>query len=536
MFSEAKTKAKKPVRRKRQGSHAAAGSKHPFAFVRLVLAAVLIFTWPGLLPGDLVGAHADEPSAIIEFEQGNPVFDGLAELGTPRNYLPLPEAVRAVCPLPASQGEGFQQTLPVPDEEENYEYFWYGYVAPRGAEDLHAAGLPVVYTIYYADGRQSYRVHGTYGGANEGFFACDEQGNVTAAVVEVPVTWRGKYNATEEGTYTFIAKVEGFDFEGEAPTAQIALYSQEALQAAEAASDSGCCGDTLAEGYCGDVDGCAHTGGLALHGPDAVPAGDVVYDTDGLDGAIACACPEGAHDPDNAECPGSAPFASFLDDEGAPALSLGGDGEGISIMPLGIGPNGNGANDRAQDNYMYTQSPTSGSSGYFSGQYGNTLPLPASWINYVNTIWHNKGVNRFDWTAPADTGSNLGWVWRGSNTANPTPEVADQTTGNVDTNPRRIPTNSGTATNAVYRVYSGEQLRWALINGGGATGSTNSTIELCANIDLNGNNWNWTAVDRSRNTDTGSIRITSAGNAHYTIYNMGCLVTGNTSTSVGLYN
>ncbi|MCL1799357.1 MAG: hypothetical protein FWG23_06445, partial [Eggerthellaceae bacterium] len=82
MFSEAKTKAKKPVRRKRQGSHAAAGSKHPFAFVRLVLAAVLIFTWPGLLPGDLVGAHADESSTIIEFERGNPVFDGLAELGT----------------------------------------------------------------------------------------------------------------------------------------------------------------------------------------------------------------------------------------------------------------------------------------------------------------------------------------------------------------------------------------------------------------------------------------------------------------------
>ncbi|MDR2716280.1 MAG: hypothetical protein LBB46_06000, partial [Coriobacteriaceae bacterium] len=266
----------------------------PAALVRLALAAALVLSWPGLLPGGLPGAQAEEPpgaaTTIIEFERDNPVFSWSAEAGTPREHLPLPATVRALCPLPASQGEGFAQTLPVPDDDGDYDYYWYGYVAPRGAEALHAAGQPAVYTIYDADGRDAYRLHGTYDGANEGFYACDEQGNLTAAVVEVPVTWRGTYDAAKAENYDFIAKIEGFAFEGDAPTARIALISQESLQAAEAASNSGCCGEGLAEGSCPGTEGCTHGAALALHDTDAAPAGgadDAVYETDGPDGVDA---------------------------------------------------------------------------------------------------------------------------------------------------------------------------------------------------------------------------------------------------------
>ncbi|MDR2716004.1 MAG: hypothetical protein LBB46_04585, partial [Coriobacteriaceae bacterium] len=516
--------------------------------MRLVIAAALVFAWPGLLSGGLPGAHAGESPEIIEFERGNPVYGGAAELGTPRDCLGLPETLRAVCPLPVFVSAGFVQTMPVPGEDENYDYYWYGYVAPRGAEELHAAGLPVVYTIYYADGRKSYRLHGTYDGANEGFYACDEQGTITGAVVEVPVTWRGKYNAAEEGTYGFIAKVEGFDYSCDTPTAEVAVIAK-AAKAAQAGLDGDCCGEALVEGPCSGGEGCTHTGGLALHGTDAVPAGDVVYEAEGSDGsadaapaddvvygdsgpdgkAAGCVCPDGVHDPDNAECPPETPIVTFPSvDEGVPALSLD-PGEGISIMPLGIGPNGGGANDVAQDDWMLTRAPTSGNGQYYNTQYNNDVPLPGIWIDYVNTIWLNKGVNKFDWTPASETNALNGWMW-GGGTSN--------TTGNPQNVANAYPTRNGNT----LTVYSGEQLRWALTNvgtaaagtqtgGTAAQGTATNRIELGANINLNGNVRNWTTIYR---TDGATITLTSTAGNHFTIYNMG-IFQNTFGSSVGLY-
>jgi len=117
---------------------------------------------------------------------------------------------------PADQ-EGFQQTKPVGDDS-NYDQ--YGYVAPENEEELRESGQLVLYTIAYADGSKAYRVFGTYNGGNERFYACDENGNITGIVREIPVTWYGTYNGKVPGTYTLTAQFEGYNYSGKNPTAE----------------------------------------------------------------------------------------------------------------------------------------------------------------------------------------------------------------------------------------------------------------------------------------------------------------------------
>ena len=53
------------------------------------------------------------------------------------------------------------------DGTDDYDYYYYGYVAPRGAEELYKKQEPVVYTIYYAEDShgtaEAYRVYGSMG-------------------------------------------------------------------------------------------------------------------------------------------------------------------------------------------------------------------------------------------------------------------------------------------------------------------------------------------------------------------------------------
>gem|GEM_PF-2385873 len=557
------------------------------AFVQVIVAALLVASWPGLLSIGPSGAYGAESGDIISFEMVNPVYTAWVELGTSRDALDLPETLRAVCELPKpekadeaaakaaangeliaasetfvsvtvavnAQGEGetvkvdksaqegFVQTAPVPDEDENFDYYWYGYVAPRGEEELRAADELVIYTIYYADETRAYRVHGTYNGADEGFYACDKQGTIFGVVLDVPVTWKGSYKASQEGTYSFTAQMKGFKFDGEVPFAEVTVLDED-LSPHE--HDGDC--DHEDENILGDE-------AQAQEQPNAPEQESTLGPL-----AVECTCENGLHDAANAECPEYNSEATFALDEGIEveyAQSLGEEnliapmeaelGEGISIMPMGIGINGGGTNDIAQDDWMLTRAPTVGNGDYYNSQYSNNVRLPASWINYVNTIWHNKGVNKFDWTDPADTGAHMyngvRWAWKGT-VGNGNNGAANKNNNNTTitptTDPLCIPTYTGTNPR-VYTVYSGEQLRWVLSETTN-TSTTAMTVQLGANIDLNGNNFNWGLVQR---TIAGTVTLTSTPGNHFTIYNMGILQTtfGNAAgtpaaggDSVGLYN
>ncbi|MCL1798767.1 MAG: hypothetical protein FWG23_03395, partial [Eggerthellaceae bacterium] len=510
------------------------------AFVQVFVAILLVLAWPGLLPNSMNGAYGAESTNIIEFERGNPVYSAWVDLDTARKDLGLPETLRAVCELavpaaPAAEDspEGFRQTAPVPDDEGNFDYYWYGYVAPRDAEELHAAGQPVIYTIYYADDREAFRVHGTYNGENEGFYACDEKGDITGIVIDVPVTWRGIYDASSEGPYALIAKIDGFNYLGDMPTVEVTVSAQpleSGLHEEGHDHEDAEYEYTGKKGY--GEEGDVAFGDVPAPEVNAVPEGDVVYVPDTLNATDTLNAPDLA-DPAAAEATQAAPLAA--------------NGEGIPIMPLGIGPNGGGANDVAQDNWMLGRAPTSGNGQYYNSQYNNDVRLPGSWIDYVNTIWHNKGVNKFDWTAPEDTGAHtyngVRWAWKGT-VGNGNNGAANKNNNNTTvtptTDPLCIPTYTGTNPR-VYTVYSGEQLRWALSETTN-TSTTAMTIQLGANIDLNGNNFNWGLVQRQI---AGTVTLTSTPGNHFTIYNMGILQTtfGNSSgtpagggDSVGLYS
>ncbi|MCL1797173.1 MAG: hypothetical protein FWG24_02455, partial [Eggerthellaceae bacterium] len=130
------------------------------ACVQLAVALTLVISWPGLLPNSLTGAYAADSTTIIGFERKiNPVYTEGVEYGTARDALGLPKTLRAVCEIAEISQVGFVQTAPVPDKEDNFDYYWYGYVAPRGEANLRFSGELVIYTIYYADGTQAFRVH-----------------------------------------------------------------------------------------------------------------------------------------------------------------------------------------------------------------------------------------------------------------------------------------------------------------------------------------------------------------------------------------
>jgi len=124
---------------------------------------------------------------------------------------------------PAAE-EGFRQTIPAGDDI-NYER--YGYVAPENEAELRGSDQLVIYTLENADGSKAYRIYGTFNGENEAFYACDEDGNITGIVVEIPVTWNGVYDADTPDVYILTAQFEGYTYSGEMPTAVITVLQAE---------------------------------------------------------------------------------------------------------------------------------------------------------------------------------------------------------------------------------------------------------------------------------------------------------------------
>ena len=212
---------------------------------------------------------------LLSFEQANPVYEKSVDLGTAQESLGLPESLRAVFNFPMdtiidepeelevteeaiideiidesaakeltdedadeieenesaseelANAKGFQQTEPLAQKDGSYEYEQYGYVAPENEKELRKSEQLVIYTVSYEDGIEAYRVYGTYDGENEGFYACDEDGNVFGIVVDVPVTWYGSYDADTPDKYTFTAQIDDYDYSGRIPTAVITVNPAE---------------------------------------------------------------------------------------------------------------------------------------------------------------------------------------------------------------------------------------------------------------------------------------------------------------------
>lgn len=167
---------------------------------------------------------------IMFFERQNPVYSMIVEEGTEIPRLELPRTLRAVRPLENIRMENFVQARPQPgllDGTDDYDYYYYGYVAPRGAEELYKKQEPVVYTIYYAEDShgtaEAYRVYGSMGGGENAWYVCSSDGTITGEIEEVPVSWdTGNYDGNRAGTYVLKGKVRGkLAEECESPAARV---------------------------------------------------------------------------------------------------------------------------------------------------------------------------------------------------------------------------------------------------------------------------------------------------------------------------
>ena len=496
----------------------------------LLMAAVMV----AMLLAPML-AQVEWPTRIDRFERYDPVYTAFVEPGTAQEDLRLPEHLRAVISIGELDVDpaDFVQAEPEVDMSDgytHYDYFWYGYVAPRDVEDIYAAGELAVYTILYADQGGSgevseiaYRVYGSVGGSQNVWFACDEAGNIHSVVLDVPVTWSTyDFDPDIPGEYTFTADIGSYSYAKARPTAVVTVG--EMLTVGDHV-DCGSCEEEEAEiipCVCGQAE-TGHTRDCPYWNPD-------------------CLCPEGAVGHTNPTCPYWVPLADCdcgIDSTNkpwqhntgcplfeAPSLTNGACScEGSHdknnkdcilyqpplIMPLSIG--GGGANDLAQDQLMRDFIKTSGNSAY-SSSYTTGVTIPGVWADYVNTIWMNKAYNKFAWTPASEMtlqGPAATWSWDGTN--------ANATTGSTATTPKRIPA----AVSNVWTVYSGQQLRYALINF-----KTKDTIVLGANIDLNGNAYNWSTIGLAQKS------LTINGN-NKIIYNLGNRARNQTSAAANSF-
>ena len=193
-----------------------------------------------MLAGLIVPAIAaiEWPTNIERFERYDPVYTEVVEVGTAKEDLKLPETLRAVVSLPQDvDTSAFLQAEPeadMSDGYEHYDYYYYGYVAPKNVAEIYAAGEKAIYSIYYVDqdepekvGEVAYRVYGSIDGSENMWFACDEAGSITGAILDIPVTWEGgDYDKDSEGEYTFTASFSGYVYGKARPFAKITVGEQ----------------------------------------------------------------------------------------------------------------------------------------------------------------------------------------------------------------------------------------------------------------------------------------------------------------------
>ncbi|MDD4849242.1 MAG: FctA domain-containing protein [Gemmiger sp.] len=211
----------------------------------LLLAVVVFFGQVGPSLAEIQWAES-----LVAFERFSPVYTATVEPGTPKDALALPGTLRAIAEIPPEmQAATFEQAMPELTADENgtpiYDCGGYSYTAPGDAQAVQVAGQTAVYALNAGENggeTAEYRAYGSLAGSENQWFACDETGNLTGAVVEVPVTWAGDYDAATAGEYTLKASVSAFSayrWDGEAPTAVITVPESQQPEATAAPAENG---------------------------------------------------------------------------------------------------------------------------------------------------------------------------------------------------------------------------------------------------------------------------------------------------------
>lgn len=186
-----------------------------------------LMLWGALLePLSAAGVTFIRTRQLIEsYERMNPVSWQQVDVGTPARELELPDFLRAIVPLKDVDMDLFEQAQPLADTSggsESYDYYYYGYVAPRNKEELYKNGELAVYTIYYAGkgdaalevASKAYRVYGSLNGGENSWFACEEDGTITGQVQNVLMTWdTSDYDSDTPGTYEITGEAKGYSVE-----------------------------------------------------------------------------------------------------------------------------------------------------------------------------------------------------------------------------------------------------------------------------------------------------------------------------------
>lgn len=413
------------------------------------------------------------PDEIERFEKYNTVFSGSMELGEDIEDAELPESLRGIVCIPDDMDvDTFTQAEPTIDTStgtDYYDYYDYGYVKPSDAAEDYASGDLVIYSIFYASedgsgdvGSIEYRIYGSLEGSSEVWFVCDIDGNITGAVIDIPVTWVNTGTELDnevEGDYTFEAVISDesdYTYSGDMPTAVVSVYDVDS-------HDVGC-----------DCDACL---AVSTTTHESYYTETVATETASEDYGISTMALTDTDD-----------YTYGTDDTG----------ELLAMREL-------------ISEYVTENIATSGNASFTTT---NGVYIPGTWVDYLNTIWYNVvGATSTD----SEDGSS-DWVssvqWTDTTDMQEDGDILDPWTGTgadastliYDSTKLESIYSSG-----IWKIYCGEQLLYALLNY-----NDGDTISLQKDIDLNGQYYNWPGV-----TLTESVTIDGNG---YTIYNLGTFI------------
>ena len=179
-------------------------------------------------------ADAQKQTSVAEFEDQSPVYSETVEQGTLKDQLTLPESLRAVIPLEGEERNGFVESTPDEKSLQSYDYFQNQEPSPDQGEN----GQEMPVTLYLVNRKESkdaagkaFRRYGALPGGEVGWFASDENGNITGRVQDIPVTWSDDgFNENKAGEYKFTAEMEGYVYDGEKPFSIITVEKDSSAQ------------------------------------------------------------------------------------------------------------------------------------------------------------------------------------------------------------------------------------------------------------------------------------------------------------------
>lgn len=422
------------------------------------------------------------PEKLQGFEKYNPVYTAFVEQGAGLDEMELPETLRGFASIPDTLDVStFVQVQPQVDMSTGdaiYDYYNYGYVAPAGAAEKYAAGELVIYQLLYASGEVGYRLYGSVSGSVELWFICDADGDITGAVIDVPVVWSGTYNSQTPGTYTLTADISTeahYSFDGQMPTAELVVSAPVVCT-------------------CGATDGDHSTDCPVYIEATAWTHADCDCGTD-HDASVACTFTTTAVE---------------VDEIAVDEIAVESDEVPVNLFSSAISYAASYASSAVAEEVepWEVKIPTSfynGSLYEYMKDYVKTENNPSrtwsttvdgSWVDYLNTLWLNR-MTGFAWT---NTTGLTPWNGKGDDSSGFTNDedavYGQESWFDCD------------YTTMTYSVWYPAQLRSALLNA-----PSGATIEIMEDMDFNGDQYAWNCVNVSNS-------ITINGNGH-TMYNLG---------------